>query len=89
MKTAEDKPIFLSLQHVMYRFSLWTIAIEYFDTKNPHKKLFVVRVVIQIFGNLFTGEKHDKTHFDSFLDASSVAIHFKYRALDFSNLIRH
>lgn len=27
----------------------------------------VVRVAIQIFGNFFTEEKHDKTHFDSFL----------------------
>lgn len=89
MKTAGDKPISLSLQHVMYRFNLCTIAIEYFDTKNPHKKLFVLRVVIQIFGNFFMAEKHDKTHFDSFLQASSVAIRFIYRALDFSNLIRH
>lgn len=38
MKTAEGKPIFLSLQHVMYLFNLCTIAIEYFDTKNPQKK---------------------------------------------------
>lgn len=49
----------------------------------------VVRVAIQIFGNFFMEEKHDKTHFDSFLQASSVAIRFIYRALDFSNLIRH